>query len=72
MKSLALRKAKEGVETEHLRLCTIKSVLVFEEREWETLAAPHMPVMKPKSKGKGKEERGQLLRPNHDRQGSQC
>ena len=60
MKSLALRNAKKGVETEQLRFCTIKSVLVFEAGEWETLAAPHMPVMKSKSKGKGKEERGPL------------
>ena len=58
MKSLALRKTKEGVETEHLRLCTIKIVPVFEDGEWETPAAPHMPATKPKSKGKGKEERG--------------
>ena len=55
MKSLVLRKAKEGVETEHLRLCTVKTVPVLEDGEWETPAAPHMPVLKSKSKGKGKE-----------------
>ena len=57
-KSFVLRKAKEGVETEHLRFCTIKTVPVFEDVEWETTTAPHMPVLKSKSKGKGKEERG--------------
>ena len=55
---LCSRKAKEEVETENLRLCTIKTVTVFEDGEWETLAAPHMPATKSKSKGKEKEERG--------------
>ena len=57
MTSLVLRKAKDGVETEHLRFCTVKTVPVLEEGEWKIPTAPHMPVMKSKLKGKGKEER---------------
>ena len=56
-KSLVLRKAQEGVETEHLRFCTVKTLPVLEEGEWEPPTAPHMLVVKSKSKGKGKEER---------------
>ena len=54
----ALRKAKEEVETENLRLRATKTVPVFEDAEWQTTAAPHMPVTKSKSKGKGNEKRG--------------
>ena len=58
MRSFAFRKAKEEVETEKTCFCTIKTVPVVEDGEWETPAAAHMPVTKLKSKGKGKEKKG--------------
>ena len=39
--SFSLREAKE--EVENLRLRATKTVPVFEDGEWETSAAPHMP-----------------------------
>ena len=58
MKSLALSKAKEEVETENLRLCTIKTVPVFEDGDplWSTHACLEIEI-----KGKGKEEKEALL-----------
>ena len=53
--SFAVRKEKEEVETENLRLRATKTVLVFEDGEWESPAAPCLPVAKSKSKWKGKE-----------------
>ena len=58
VRSFAFRKAKEEVETENLRLRATKTVPVFEDGEWETTTAPHMPVAESKSKGKGKEKKG--------------
>ena len=78
MRSFALRKAKKEVETENTRLRANKTMPVFEDGEWETPAAPHMPATKSKSEGKGKEKKrkgrgsSQLLRPSHDRKGCQC
>ena len=58
MRSFAFRKAKEEVNTENLRLRVTKTVCVFEKEEWESPAAPFLPVAKSKSKRKGKERKG--------------
>ena len=39
MKSPVLKNEKKGVETEHLRLCTVKTVPVL---EWVIPTAPHI------------------------------
>ena len=58
MRSFAFRKAKEEVEAENLRLRATKTVPVFEDGEWESPAAPYLPVVKSKSKRKWEEMKG--------------
>ena len=57
IRSFAFTKAKEQFEAENLRLRATKTVLVFDDGDRETPAAPQASVAMTKQEGKGKEKK---------------